>query len=193
MEKISHNLTKWLIDTGAITEKGKELYEYATYSCLITISPLFLAIIIGGGMGLLLESILIIIPFMAIRKFSGGYHMKNPIMCFATSCLFLIFCIGISENLTFNAKLVGILLVSTVSLMIVSPIDSQNRRLEKWEQKCYKKITSILAIIFLSISFIFAYIGKFRLAICIAIGIIFTAGLQLEYIIKIFFMKKETK
>lgn len=183
MKWLTCKLTSWLIDMHVVSKEERELYEFAAYCFFITIAPLMLSILLGVLMGFAIESIVIIIPFMMIRKFSGGYHMKKPISCFATSCFLLIFCIILSSNLIYDAKIVNLLLLSSASLMIFSPIDSGNRRLEHYEKQRYKKITCAFTIVFVSLFFIFACIKCHTLANCIAIGIILTAGLQLPCII----------
>ena len=67
----------WLFRHNAIKAEVRVLYEYAIYSLIITVSPLFLVILISGIMGKLCEGIVIIIPFMVLRKFSGGFHASS--------------------------------------------------------------------------------------------------------------------
>ncbi|MGM9946680.1 accessory gene regulator B family protein, partial [Floccifex sp.] len=116
MERLACKLITWMIDMQAITEEDRELYEYAAYSFFITMAPLMLVILFGSFMGFLVESIVFIIPFMAIRKFSGGYHMKSPITCFVISCFLLLFCIILSYNLIYDRKVIIVLLISSISL-----------------------------------------------------------------------------
>lgn len=183
MERLACKLITWMIDMQAITEEDRELYEYAAYSFFITMAPLMLVILFGSFMGFLVESILFIIPFMAIRKFSGGYHMKSPITCFVISCFLLLFCIILSYNLIYDRKVIIVLLISSISLMIFSPIDSENRRLDWQERKHYKKTVCVFTIVFVLLSFVFACMRQYTLAGCIAIGIVLTSGLQLPCII----------
>ena len=61
---------------GGVEEEDRKLYGYCSYSFFLSISPVVMIIIIGSLMGIPVESILIIIPFMFIRKFSGGFHLK---------------------------------------------------------------------------------------------------------------------
>ena len=42
-----------------------------------TIIPLIMVMIIGGILGLMKNGIVMIIPFLVIRKFSGGFHAKR--------------------------------------------------------------------------------------------------------------------
>ncbi|WP_277934420.1 accessory gene regulator B family protein [Parablautia intestinalis] len=62
-------MADWLINCKVVEETDKELYSYAVYSILLSLSPLALAIGLGICMGCVGRSIMIIIPFAIIRKF----------------------------------------------------------------------------------------------------------------------------
>ena len=64
-------MATWLIRCGAIDEMDRELYEYAVYSFIFLIAPLAIILTFGIIMDRVLESIIIIITFMCVRKFSG--------------------------------------------------------------------------------------------------------------------------
>ena len=86
MQKILGKISQWLADENVIEQKDKGLYEYALKSVLITICPIVAALLIGSLMGMIKEAVLLIIPFMIIRRFSGGYHTKNIWTCLILSC-----------------------------------------------------------------------------------------------------------
>ena len=71
--KIAQQL--WLSEI--ISEDERELYQYAIFSIMSTIIPLIMVMIIGGILGLMKNGIVMIIPFLVIRKFSGGFHAKR--------------------------------------------------------------------------------------------------------------------
>ena len=77
MNVCAKKLTQWLIENEAIEEADKELYEYALYSIGITISPLVIVLIFGLWLGVPIEGVTMVLPFMCIRKYSGGYHAKK--------------------------------------------------------------------------------------------------------------------
>lgn len=182
MEKCANTMTTWLIQSGVVEEEDRELYEYAAYSLLITISPLLLSVIFGIVMGRLIQSIILIIPFMVIRKFSGGYHAKQAFVCFIWSSLLLILCIYLSSCIKCNLLLGIVTIWALISLIVFSPIDSENRRLSQKEKKKYKTISSILAIIFCYFSVIFYLLKLETYAVCFSIGIILSASLQIPCI-----------
>lgn len=179
MEKLAKAITNWLIENGAIEDKDRELYEYAIYSMLITISPLLLVFIIGIGMGTVVEGVILILPFMCIRKFSGGYHANNPWVCFISSCAILVFCMWLATHLEYSYWITVITTGCVVSLCMNSPIDSAHKRLDDMEKRSYKKIAIILSGIYFIFHCVCGCIGLGKIANCLAVGICLTAFLQL--------------
>ncbi len=193
MNICASKITNWLIKNGAIVPSDRELYEYALYSMGITIAPLFLVLIIGAFMGALMEGIILIIPFMLIRKFSGGYHAKSAVVCFFCSCMLLVMCISVASHIEYSIWFSVFTIVAVISLAIFSPIDSENRRLEQEEIGMYKNITIKLALLCMVLHFILLFGNLKRIAVCISIGLLLSAGLQLPCIIKSVCKKMSTK
>lgn len=184
METISKEITSWLMSNHAIDEYDRELYEYAIYSMLITISPLLLVFAIGIVMGTFWEGIVLIIPFMCIRKYSGGYHAKHPGACFVRSCVILVMCMYLVSHMMYGWWLSLAMSVAVLSLCVHSPIDSENKRLDEEEKIRYRGISRKIAILFLMIHFLLVFVGFRWMAISIAIGIILSALLQILCILK---------
>ena len=168
-------LSGWLVQQDAIESSDRELYEYAIYSFLISIMPLTVFLIVSGIIGMLPEGGMIIIPFMVIRKFSGGYHAKHVYTCLCISvsllgiCLYLVVhvrCIWIFHMLT---------LISALSIIFNSPIDSDNKKLEEDEVNQYRRTTCLLVIIIVVIYCILVTLNQSNYAICFAVSLILTA------------------
>ena len=66
---ISNHLIDWLIREDTLQPADRELYVYAAYCFLFAWTPLFLLFIISACIGRLPEALLLILPFMTIRKF----------------------------------------------------------------------------------------------------------------------------
>lgn len=171
-------ITTWLIKHDAVQWEDRELYEYAVYSLILTASPLVLVLVIGGIMGMVKESILLILPFMVIRKFSGGYHAKHDWTCLLGSCGVLFLCVYIVSYITCNIKLIIVTLSTVISLNILSPIDSENRRLTEHEKKRYKAVVCISAGLFFILFVALMVLGADVYAACFAVGLILSASLQ---------------
>lgn len=87
---ISRAVAEWLLKHGAISVNEKELYEYSIYSFLFTLTPLFLVLMVSIPLNMAVEGILLITPFIFLRKFAGGFHFQNPLPCIIVSTLVLL-------------------------------------------------------------------------------------------------------
>ena len=81
MGKCTDAVTNWMIRCHVIHEEDKELYKYAIHSFFLLLSPLILAGGIGFCVGSVKHGFAVILPFIVLRKFSGGYHAKNLHTC----------------------------------------------------------------------------------------------------------------
>lgn len=179
MEHILGLLSAWLVKNKAIEPNDRELYEYAIYSFLISITPLVIFLIASGVIGMWWEGILIIIPFMVIRKFSGGYHAKHAYVCFmaSTGLLGVSLCIVAFVNSSWIIHILSCL--SGISLAINSPIDSENKKITENEKMRYKHMTHLLVVVFLFVYMVLTVFRLERYSTCIGISMILTALLQL--------------
>lgn len=184
MEKCAGAVITWLIRQHAIEEKDRELYAYAAYNMLLSAAPLILVLIFGMFLGGVRQGIVMILPYMMIRKFSGGYHAKTLKRCLLFSSLALVLCIEISLWVSWNWKLLVLTVAAGCSLMLFSPIDSENRRLEAAQKHQYQKIVCRFVVLFLIMILVTWKSGADEYALCIAVGIILSAGLQIPCLVK---------
>lgn len=87
MNICTDKVTDWMIRCKVINESEKELYQYALYSAILQIIPLLLAAGIGFCFGSMRCGIIMILPFMILRKYSGGFHAK-PVTAFVHISLY---------------------------------------------------------------------------------------------------------
>lgn len=182
MHILAGKMTQWLLKTGAIEENEKELYEYAVFSFLFSLFPLCLVMIIGRALGMFVEGILMIVPFILIRKFSGGYHLNSSIVCFISSILLLSASIALISMIlsTESYEIFSCAVVlAALQIFACSPIDSKARELNEKEKTLFRKIARLMIGAFLAFSLLLYAIGADKFAIPIGMGIIITALLQL--------------
>lgn len=184
---LSSSVTKWLLRSGAISAEETELYDYAISLVVLTLAPLVLAAAIGAMMGMLPESMLMILPFLFLRKFSGGFHLESPFLCFVSSVSLLTLFLWVIRAMTAGSATVwflSLLLASLVILTVFSPIDSEARRLTGPEKKLFRKIAILLAYLFAACSILLLYLGIQKAAFSIGAGVILTAFLQVPCLIQ---------
>lgn len=184
MEHISNLLSGWLIRHNAVKSGDRELYEYAIYSFLISVIPLAIFLLASGVAGMLWEGILIIFPFMIIRKFSGGYHAKHVCVCMFASTGLLAICLYTAAYADSNWIMHILAVAAGISTAINSPIDSENRKLTETEIRRYKHVTCLLVSVILVLYVVFVVFHIQRYSICIALSLILTAILQFPCILE---------
>lgn len=184
MEHVLKALSGWLVQQDAIEADDRELYEYAMYSFLISVMPLAIFLIAGGVIGMLPEGLLIVIPFMITRKFSGGYHAKHAYICMMISTGLLVssFYVVIHAECNWIVHMLAIL--SGISVILNSPIDSENKKLEEDEISEYRCTTCLLVMITMVLYFVLLILNQNRYALCVAVSLVLTAILQLPCIMK---------
>ena len=181
--KASGRIITWLIESGVIEDSDRELYEYAIHSLWLLVAPLLLALVFGILMGAPGKAVLMSLPFMAIRKFSGGFHAKRERTCLIVSCLLIVLCIYAAAHLEYSAVISICLMLAGISLIAFSPIDSENRRLDDDEKIRYKVITAVMTTVFAVLHLILLVLGLRSVAVCIAVGLILSATLQIPCVV----------
>ena len=89
IRELSSKIAKWLEQEGVISGKDNGLFSYAVYSLLFGLLPIFIVVVLGLAFRMVREGLLMITPFMLIRKFSGGDHLASPKLCVLLSSILI--------------------------------------------------------------------------------------------------------
>ena len=125
---------------------------------------------------------MVVIPFIILRKFSGGYHAKKLSHCMISSVVLLSLCIQFAEHVTHDEIVLVTAGIASVSLMIFSPIDHENKPLDEDEKHSLKKMTIFLVCVLNLLGILIFLIGNRKLAVSFGTGILLAAGLQIPCI-----------
>ena len=117
---MSEKIADWLIRQKAIAADERELYAYAVHCLFSLLYPLVFALVIGAFLQMPIEAVAMIMPFIAVRKFSGGYHADRFYKCLIISSIVIVTMLQIlkyiNNNMFFNVIYIG----SSILLMIFS-------------------------------------------------------------------------
>lgn len=183
----SEAIARWLELEGAVSSSDHTLFSYAAYSCLFGLLPIGIVITLGICFGMAREAITLVIPFMLLRKFSGGFHLKSSSICFIVTITVLaltlwlvkyIACTGQTTVLSFSV------IVSVVSLCTVSPIENRARKLSDKERMIFGSIVRVLAIASLIIYVSLLYCASIRYTSAFGVGILLVALLQIPSVLE---------
>lgn len=154
LDKIGKIITKNMI----LTDEDYEVYIYVFEYIFQNIIFWTCAITIGVVCRKVKEMLVFLLVFIPLRKTSGGVHVGTVDVCLLFSVLIYFINIYIPElwNISFT---VGKILEITLATMIVilSPVDCANLKLDQERKKKKKIFTGILSIFYTSISTIFYF------------------------------------
>ena len=196
IQKASFFVTKWLLQAGAISIEDKDLYEYAAYSFLFSLIPLFMAFIFGLALDMVTEGFLMILPFMFIRKFSGGLHLKSAKACLISSSVLLIslfLLIKMTHIYTAYFFCSVAVFLFAIQLFMLSPIDSEARRLSEKERFVFRKVARIIVVLSCFIYFALAALKLYNIAVPVGYGIMLSGLLQLPCFFNLWFLHRYTQ
>lgn len=186
MDNVLAAVVNWLSKEGVVAEEDRDLYRYAVYSLLFGLAPIAIAAIWGLIFDVFAESMLLILPFMLIRKFSGGYHLKSQSACVVVSTMLLGGAVGVAKMMqaaTNLSLLTAFVAVSVISICVFSPIASEGRSLTEKETRVFGTIARMIALVLLLGYLLLLYFGKISWAVSTGIGIILPAVLQVPAIL----------
>lgn len=185
IKALSTGVAEWLRKEGVVPQKDQALFSYAAYSFLFGMLPILLAFVLGLLFRMLQESLIMILPFMLIRKFSGGYHLNSPKKCILfSSLLFSLALWGVKIFLAAKNTILLSSLVSlaTLNLWMLSPIDNEARKLSEVEKLTFRRIARILSVAALTAYLAMQVATLKSHSVPIGVGIVLVAVLQLPYI-----------
>lgn len=178
---ISEAIAKWLELEGVVSSEERTLYSYAAYSFLFGILPIGMVMLLGMCFGMLQEGIALIIPFMMLRKFSGGFHLESSRRCFAATVGVLTFSLRLVAYIV-RTEQMGVLsylvCLSVLSLCILSPVENQARKISQKERIVFRTVVQVLSLISLVIYVCLSFHASIHCASAFGVGILLAAVMQ---------------
>ena len=156
------NLLTSLAGSNSMENKDTDIQViiYGIELLLSSFVNLILVMIVGGYFFGILPTLVFILFFCPIRQFSGGFHAKSYMTC-TIGFLVLYFVLGNGMSFVRNEWICfGTWIVLGGLVFVISPIDTENKRLDKQlKSECKKKIGLILCIE-LVVMIVFFGLGK---------------------------------
>lgn len=140
-----------MITFGEIESGEKELYIYGFFMLFSRLLFLIITAAVGIISGVFIESMAFFMAFFILRSYAGGIHAANEAACtILTSITLIISVLLVKTCMLFSGIYLsaGLMLLSTIPVLWLSPIDAPGKRLTAEEKQIYKKKTAtVLGII----------------------------------------------
>ena len=151
IDKMTNMLTNFIIQHSDAKREDADIIAFGVKYGLITLAEILGMVVISFLMRELIPGAVILIAFISIRVYAGGYHAKALPRCVVMSTILFTLIILGYKMLYLPIIVKGLIaLFLGVLILIFSPVENDNRRLSENEKKVFKN----RALLFYSISLI---------------------------------------
>ncbi len=174
--KLAQKTVDALCGTQMIGEEDKDLYIYGFFILYSRLFFLVITVVFSSVLGIIWQGILMYIVFSLIRSYAGGVHASKESICLVVTTIALFVCVVVLKLCMQwdNIILSNIILVCEwICIMLLSPIDTAEKRLDPTERNRYKRFScAITSVVSLAALFCAGLGQKIVLCICaISLGL----------------------
>ncbi len=171
LEKFAGWLVGWMLASQAFPKEDAPLVSFGILQGLRTMIEIILMLLTGLFMNLLWQGTLILIAFMHLRIYAGGYHARTPMQCAVKTWLLFL---GILLLYKFSPGLLWaqilLLIITGLSLWKFAPVEHENKPLEEYEIIKYRKLAFGVYGAETALFVLFRLLGAVGAAKCIVLG-----------------------
>lgn len=168
-------MTDYCLRKNIIDVDKKEIYRYGFKLIISDIINFSLIIVLGFILGRTIDSIVFLICLCGLRQFTGGFHAKTFWFCrflmIITYICVMSLVVVISENKCMQVTTVIINTLSFFSIVILAPIENENKPLDRYSKRI-NKIKSIICSALLGVISVVMVSLKIKLGITISITLL---------------------
>lgn len=175
-----HNVSKRIIEytvkNDSLDDEKAEEYIYGLELSLTLALNYISILIIGFLMGMLWQAVLFLFIYTSIRRFAGGFHFNSSVICYLSMCIMCILTLLIIKYSVNNVWLYSsVMAVSTLIILIISPVSAVNKPLDEKEKIVFGRISRAMVIIMAVIYSALCIFGQIYIAKIIAITMFYIA------------------
>lgn len=171
--KVSRKVTDRLLSRNAIKDEDYEIYQYGLEQLFTSILNMLTLLVIGSIMGMIWQGIIFVLSFMLLRKYAGGYHASTPLGCYLLTTLIITVALSVMKYFEISILIYLVLLmVSSVIVYMLTPVEAVNKELDKIEKMIYRKKTILTWIVEVSLAIGVFILKHYEISICIFMAVI---------------------
>lgn len=179
LEKLSEKFAGKLVSAGIISEADADVYTYGFFQTAMMLLNVMTTLLLGILFKLLIPCILLNLAYIPIRTNAGGHHADSPFKCYINSAFIITVLLSVIKWVTIHALIsIAILAVSSIIILILAPVETENNPLDKEEKRVYRNRTIVILIIEIIVFTFSLILNKNLIAEIIALGL-FTECLML--------------
>lgn len=138
-------------------EEKLEEIRYGLESIYLTYTKIFLIFVLAYFLGIIKETLLLLVTYNIIRTFAFGIHATKSIYCLITSLILFIGGVYVVKYMSLNIYVKAVIsIILLICIYKYAPADTYKRPLiNERKRKKYKVISTILGIAYVILIIIF--------------------------------------
>lgn len=171
IERISRKITNRLLLKKVIKQEDWEIYQYGVYQLIINVVHIITLLILGIIFNEVWQGIIFALTFVILRIYAGGYHAPTPLKCYLLTTSIIIAVLSVMKYVEIDYFVCLILLIiSSIVILIFSPVESENKPLDMMEKMIYRRKTFMIWGIETGAAIVCAIVKVKSILICITMA-----------------------
>lgn len=174
--KIANACANMFQKNNIIKPEEREIYQYGIEVGVATLVNVATTLAIGLIMRMPVESLVVLLCYIAIRAYSGGFHASSDSKCYIISAVIIILNLAFARivlhlGLYHVSMIVGC--VAGAFIFFLSPVVHENRPLDDDEYPIFKKRARVIVVVLLTATTFLYFLKIYNVAVTSSITIFF--------------------
>lgn len=147
LQELSLHIADNLIQTYNIDQSEKDIYVFGLETMFMYASSFISTLFIAVLMKQVGECLVFMLLFIPLRSNAGGYHASTPLRCYLLSNCVVALVLMLMSYLSGGTPVeLGVLLftVASIIILILAPVEHENKPLDPKERKVYGRRARIV-------------------------------------------------
>ncbi len=179
-----------LLFYNIIPEDDVEIYKFGIECLVLKLIHCISYLSIAACLRLVPELMVIGGVLIPLRRSAGGYHAKTKTGCYMFSCFYVFIILLVSKAEINQIVWWAALAFSDGIIFLMSPLDNNNKKLDKKEIVYYRKKTWYILIMVNIMCILLTVFHFYKIGSLLCLGICAAAGLLLLHKITVFINMK---
>lgn len=169
-----------MLANQTIPEENAELVLFGIVQGIRSVTEILMILVTGLMLNVFWQAVIILVTFIPLRSYAGGYHAKTPVQCAVMSWL-LFFCsfMWLKYMPEFIWLQISMVLIAGICIWICSPVEHENKPLEEYEVVRYGKRARLLYLTEVILAVMLNAAKMTELSRSIVIGIVMVCGVMM--------------
>lgn len=138
--RLSCKIARYMTDRKIIVSDEEEICQYGVQQLLTMTLNLVCTVVLGVIYGMLPESILIMVLYIPLRSYAGGFHAKTSFRCFIYSLIMMVLLLSVIKFLSLGNIICSVIsIMSGILIYFISPVPDKNKPLDKTEYNVFRR------------------------------------------------------